>query len=329
MDAAEFIEPFARLMDELVTPAAVRAVERGGDITSLWASVEDSGYLDALVSEEAGGAGLDMGVVHGLWQILGRHAVPLPIGETMIARALLTAAGQDVPDGPILLATVDGDGRALLSLGRTAQHVLVENGSGLRLCSAASGAPQAMGAGGDLSARFQWPMDDAALFDAPPAGLRAYGAVLRAALIAGAADELVQRTSDYAVQRVQFGKPIGRQQALQQNLAVMAEHAVAARLASQLGCAGGLSLSLVSAATAKSVASRAAALVANTAHAVHGAIGISEEYDLQLLTRRLHEWRLADGSESYWNRILGAQRLASDAVSVDFVRSALPVGGVM
>lgn len=36
-----------------------------------------------------------------------------------------------------------------------------------------------------------------------------------------------------------------------------------------------------------------------------GAIGISEEYDLQLLTRRLHEWRLADGSEGYWEDLLG------------------------
>ena len=50
----------------------------------------------------------------------------------------------------------------------------------------------------------------------------------------------------------------------------------------------------------------AATRVAATAHAVYGAIGISEEHDLQLFTRRLHEWRLADGSETYWNRLLGA-----------------------
>lgn len=324
MNAAEFIEPFARLMDEVMTPAAVRVAERGGDISSLWQMVQESGYLDALVSEEASGAGLDLGVVHGLWRILGRRAVPLPIGETMLARALLSMAGQDVPDGPIVLAVMTGNAPVIVPLGQIAQHVLVENAAGLSLYSAASGAPQRTGIYGDLSARFQWDAVSGNSFAKPEAGLRAYAAVLRAAMIAGAADELVQRTADYAAQRVQFGKPIGRQQALQQNLAVMAEHAVAARLASQLGCAGGLPISQAAAATAKSVASHAAALVANTAHAVHGAIGISEEYDLQLLTRRLHEWRLADGSENYWNRILGAQRLASDAVSVDFVRSALP-----
>ena len=51
------------------------------------------------------------------------------------------------------------------------------------------------------------------------------------------------------------------------------------------------------------------------------AIGISEEYDLQLFTRRLYEWRLADGSESYWNRLLGQARLADAVGSVDWVRA--------
>ena len=142
-------------------------------------------------------------------------------------------------------------------------------------------------------------------------------------MIAGAADRLVEMTAAYANERIQFGKPIGRQQALQQTMAVMAEDAVAARIASQLGCAGAFPPALAAAATAKSVASKAAARIAASAHAVHGAIGISEEFDLQLYTRRLHEWRLADGSETYWNRLLGAARLADDGGSVDYVRAAV------
>ena len=62
-------------------------------------------------------------------------------------------------------------------------------------------------------------------------------------------------------------------------------------------------------------------LAASIAHAVHGAIGISEEHDLQLYSRRLHEWRLADGSEGYWARALGQVRLEQpDLPSVDFIR---------
>jgi acyl-CoA dehydrogenase len=47
---------------------------------------------------------------------------------------------------------------------------------------------------------------------------------------------------------------------------------------------------------------------------------------LQLYTRRLHEWRLADGTEGYWAGLLGTSRLASPAAtSIDFVRSISPV----
>ena len=62
--------------------------------------------------------------------------------------------------------------------------------------------------------------------------------------------------------------------------------------------------------------------VANTAHALHGAIGVTEEYDLQLLTRRLHEWRLAHGAESHWHRIVGEQVLGSGSTLAEFVRAA-------
>jgi acyl-CoA dehydrogenase len=77
------------------------------------------------------------------------------------------------------------------------------------------------------------------------------------------------------------------------------------------------------AAIAKHGASLAAGQVAAIAHAVHGAIGISEEYDLQLLTRRLHGWRLADGSEGHWAGVLGGLRMAEPAKPTsDFIRGA-------
>ncbi|WP_261006790.1 acyl-CoA dehydrogenase family protein, partial [Bordetella pertussis] len=77
---------------------------------------------------------------------------------------------------------------------------------------------------------------------------------------------------------------------------------------------------LLPAAIAKARASEAAALAANTAHAVHGAIGVTEEYDLQLYTRRLHGWRLAHGSEAYWHQVVGAALMGSGDGAVQFVR---------
>jgi hypothetical protein len=154
---------------------------------------------------------------------------------------------------------------------------------------------------------------------------RRLGALVRAAGIAGAATWLLDASAAYAGDRVQFGKPIGRQQALQQQLAVMAEQVTAARMAVELGCAGGMPLTLAPAATAKIVTSIAAPQVAAIAHAVHGAIGISAEHDLQLYTRRLHGWRVDHGAESYWEHRLGAERIRGGAErSVDWIREAFP-----
>lgn len=311
---SEFLEPFERMLEDIARPAAVRAIEQGSSIDAMWRAFAESGFLDALVPEERGGAGLPLSEVQPLWMALGRHAVPLPVGETMIARALLA----DAPEAPVALAVAEG-AAVVVPCGLVAAHLLVESGDGLHLIEATS---EATGVPASLAARFDLGALPAPVVPAPEGGLRGLAAILRAALIAGAAERLTAMTATYANERVQFGKPIGRQQALQQQMAVMAEEMVAARVASQLGCAGTFPPSLVAAATAKSVASRAAARIAATAHAVHGAIGISEEHDLQLFTRRLHEWRLADGSETYWNRLLGASRLTDPGRSVDYVREA-------
>lgn len=321
MDSNELLEPFDRMLEQASSPAAVRAIEHGGDATALWSELVQSGFLDALVGEEHGGAGLSLGQVEPLLQALGRHAVPLPVAETMAARYLLAEAGIAAPEGPIAFATVTPGRAVIVPFGAVASHILIDLGDRLVLAEVASAHSEPTGVAGSLAARMRWDSaPDGPSLLSLESGLRALAAVLRAAMMAGAAGRLLDMTTAYANERVQFGKPIGRQQALQQNLAVMAEDAVACRLAAQLGCAGGVVPSLAAAATAKSVTSASVVRIAATAHAVHGAIGISEEYDLQLYTRRLYEWRLADGSESYWNRLLGKARMASEETSVDWVR---------
>jgi acyl-CoA dehydrogenase len=77
-------------------------------------------------------------------------------------------------------------------------------------------------------------------------------------------------------------------------------------------------------AVAKTIANEAAGIGCAIAHAVHGAIGISEEHDLQLYTRRLKRWQLSFGSDAYWARHAGQARLETDeGNSVDFVRARL------
>jgi len=158
---------------------------------------------------------------------------------------------------------------------------------------------------------------------------RALGAVVTAAQMVGALERVLELSVAFANQREQFGRPIGKFQAVQHQLAVMAEHVAAARIAAQIGYQGAGPLpDALQAAVAKARTSEAAALVAPMAHAVHGAIGVTAEFDLQLYTRRLHQWRGEYGSELAWQRVLGRAVLAApQPLTLDFMRERLlPTG---
>ena len=150
-----------------------------------------------------------------------------------------------------------------------------------------------------------------------------FAAAMVAALQCGIMQRTFAMSLDYCNQRVQFGKLLGKFQAIQQQLSAAAEQVMASTLAAQsaFGCAGPHP-GLLAAAMAKARTSEAGALVAATAHAVHGAIGMTDEYDLGVFTRRLHDWRTAYGAENHWHALVGRCLLASREPLLDFVRGA-------
>lgn len=307
MDEMDLAAPFARMLAASCPPATVRAIERGADYAGVWAEIDASGFLDALVPESAGGAGLSLSEVAPLVQAAARQALPLPVGDTIVARWLFATCGKTAPRAPIRVAS----SRAALGAGTTieaADFGLFESEGALFLTPLDGKTDRAA---------------SSLVGPAPAGGLRPLVALMRAAAIAGAAGALLEATVRYANERVQFGRPIGKQQAIQQQLALMAEHCVAARVATEIGFASPLPPTIEAVATAKAMTSAAAPLIAATAHAVHGAIGISEECDIQLLTRRLHYWRGSEGSESYWDERLGQARLADTAPSVHWLSGAV------
>ncbi len=337
MGLDELLHPFDRLLSAVVTPAVVRAVDAGDSPQGLWSELVASGYLDLLVPESAGGAGVSLADTYPLLALLGRYVVPLPVGETMIARALLAEACLPAPGGPLLLLaprqTDSGWWQAGVPMGSLARHALVDDGERLRLVELDSVSLESAGLHASQSANVRWntiPTASAELAR-PASGLGAAAALLRAVSISGAAGRILDFSLDYARERVQFGKPIGRQQAIQQQLALLAEQVLMARFAASMGCRAGIDQGVLAIAVAKQVTSAAVPAIAAIAHAVHGALGITAEFDLQLYTRRLHEWRVANGSETYWARMVGEARLASDvATSTDFVRRRItvPVGSL-
>jgi acyl-CoA dehydrogenase len=134
--------------------------------------------------------------------------------------------------------------------------------------------------------------------------------------MAGAMEAALELSTRYANDRVQFGRPIGKFQAIQQQMALLAEEVAAALVAVEtaaVAVAEARASAEFAVAAAKIRAGMAAGRVAEIAHQVHGAIGFTEEHFLHYLTRRLWSWRDEFGDESWWALALGQQVAAAGA----------------
>jgi len=331
-----FSDALRQLLQGQCTPQVVRAVESGESskqnesARQLWGHIEESGFADALVPEDEGGAGLSLQEVFPLLELCGTFAVPVPLGETVLARGLLAQAGLWRPRGSIALSRVTsaGDGRlscALVPGGKVADWVLASQGAQCFLLDVSQAERSA--AVFCLDETLSWPADAGVAVGAlPVAGthdLQALQACVCAAQLAGALMNVFQRTLQYANERQQFGRPIGKFQAIQHQLSVISEHAFAARMGAQVGCiADGITPMRLRVAVAKARTSEAALEVAGLAHSIHGAIGFTEEFDLQLFTRRLHAWRQTGGAESFWHGVLGEELVGrQDGLALELLRA--------
>ena len=343
MDNDLFAEAARNVLADQCSPDVVRAIESGGRdaraTKALWAQLEDTGLVNALLPEDNGGSGLSLSQVFGVLEQCGAHALPLPLGETMVARAVLAEGGVVCPAGIIALGrgerTPNGSLRcALVRSGDVANGVLVQAGAQWFMLSVDSAETAAHAL--TLDASLIWSQHAVLAASVVPVDRALDVRVLQAAVVApqmaGALKAVFDRTLQYANEREQFGRPIGKFQAIQHQLAVMSEHVFAARMAAQLGCSGGQAAGVtpdrLRVATAKARCSEAALAVSEFAHAIHGAIGFTEEYDLQLFTRRLHAWRQTAGSEAYWHGVAGEVVLQARDHTLDLVRRITDVESV-
>ena len=127
------------------------------------------------------------------------------------------------------------------------------------------------------------------------------GAALRSCQMVGALQEVLDMTVEYVKNRVQFGRPIGSFQAIQHYCANMATDVDGSRFITYQAI-WRLSEDLPSdleVSAAKAWVSDSAARVSATAHQCHGAIGFTQEHDLQLFTRRLKAWEVSFGDGDY------------------------------
>ena len=313
-------ETAERLFTDHVTPKILAAAENGAWPEAAWNAVTEAGLHLGLVPEAAGGFGAPIPEALDLLRIAGKHALPLPLAETMLAAWLLAGAGLAIPEGPLTVVAAptlalrqDGtnwhmSGNAVaIPWARSATAIVVLSDGYVAL------APEFRVAEGQNIARE--PRDSLA-FDCTPVAvaatgvtarqLRAIGAAMRTLQIAGALERVTAMTVQYAQDRTQFGRPIGRFQAVQHNLAILASQTAAALAAGSMAAeavAEGICLPTIAAAKAR--AGEAAGLGAAIAHQIHGALGFTYEHRLQYFTKRLWAWRDEFGGETEWNLLLG------------------------
>lgn len=319
-----------RLFGDLVTPASILSLEQGQWPARLWEAIEDSGFSVAAAPEAFGGSDASWNDLYVVVRALGRYTVPVPLAEALLVNWLLGRAGLTAISGPLSFAA---NHTLVLEEGKISGQLLdVPWGRHVQqVVAIIAGADQRtpmvvvlnVGDATEQTLRLNMagePRDDLhfsatpALFcaalpdDLPADTLLLGGAMLRSAQIAGALQAALGMSSSYASERSQFGRPIANFQVIQHRLAVLAEHCASAMVASEAAFANsGDTLAFLPLMAAKVCASEAAGIAAETAHAVHGAIGITHEHALHLITQRLWSWRSEFGSQTFWSQRIGRE----------------------
>ncbi|MEU0386445.1 acyl-CoA dehydrogenase family protein [Streptomyces chartreusis] len=294
---------FAASLDALLTaantPAVVRDWSRGDHASgrALWSRVAEAGVFALAVPETCeGGLGPRPVELAVAFVELGRHAVPGPLVETVMAAVLLS--GADPGTAERLLPPL-ASGRTIATVGIETSYALDGDAAGLRLSCSPDGIRLSPGHGPvrpslDPARRLTPLTPGGELLLAGPLTEQAlaWARLATAAQALGVGLALLDRTVAYVKQRCQFGVPIGSFQAVKHRLA---DAKIALEFARPLVLGAALTLRPAEVAAAKVAACEAAYGTARTALQLHGAIGYTAEYGLSLWLTKARALRTAWG----------------------------------
>ncbi len=277
-----------------------------------WDELRNLGWLGLHVPEEHGGSGYGLEELAVVAEEMGRAVAPGPFTPTVIASAVLVAAGDDATKKQFLPGLADGSvvgavalrgsvevsgGKASGSLpavlgGGLAQVLVVPAGDDVAVIEVGDGVAVEVPANLDPSRRTAKVTVDGAAATVLSGARRALTDLARVILSAeavGVAREATELAAAYAKEREQFGRPIAMFQAVKHhcaNMAVATELATSATWdAARAAQTGGDQLTYA-AAVAASLSAPAADLCANLNTQVHGGIAITWEHDAHLYMRR-------------------------------------------
>ena len=295
-----------------------------------WGTIVDLGLTGIGIVEENGGSGGTLIDLATAVNELAARGVQLPLAEIAVARWALQgdperlAVPTPLPATVAVVetATVAGDrvstvARGVHGVREATQLVLLIRDRGQASVVDLSAPTVQIEETTDLAGR---PVAAVSLDGTVATPLIVAGeqvlarlAVLHAAASLGAARGAFALTSTHVRTRQQFGKPLVALPSVATSLATMRVGLVQASTA--------VDAALIhpgpgEAAAARLITARVATAIAETAHQLHGAIGITEEYALHRCTRALWAGRDIDLPEPEWARWLGghAVDVGEDAI---------------
>jgi alkylation response protein AidB-like acyl-CoA dehydrogenase len=295
----------------------------------LWRDLADLGWLGLHVPEAQGGSGYGLEELVVVVEELGRAVAPGPFVPTVIASAVLVAAG----DTELVPGLADGSRTAAVSLkgsvqvtdgkasgsagvvlsGGLADILLVPAGDDVAVIEiSAGGVDVQVPANIDPTRRSARVTIDGAPARVLPGARQTLIDLARVILSAeavGVAREATEMGAEYAKVREQFGRPIAMYQAVKHhcaNMLVAAELATCAVWDAARAAKEGGDVRSYTAALAATLAGPAADLFANLNLQVHGGIGFTWEHDAHLYLRRATALKA----------LLDADTAAADAVDL-------------
>jgi len=288
-----------------------------------FAELAEHGWTRVGLPEDLGGHGGSLAEAAEVAEAASYHGAATPLADqVLIANAAAARLGMALPEAAtcVLPVITDAGQGAAVPWASWATHLLVADRAGGTALVPACEAR--MTPGSNLSGL---PSDLVELPGRVPGSdgadaaelLMGLGALARSVQIAAALRRCQDLSVTHARQRRQFGKALADLPVIQHELAALAGETAAAEAASRAAITAVMAatantgppqpggMPALAIATAKVRAGLAATRGARSAHQIHGAMGITREYELHVHTLSMWAWRDEYGAERDWAQRLG------------------------
>lgn len=327
-------DTISKVMKDHCTKELITEAEKGAFPALLWNTIEELGVTTVGIDEDLGGSGGDLGDLMALLKIAGYYAAPIPLAEHILSNWLLSSSGLSIETelctfGPVIKEEyinfieteedwiISGkasyvpwarDAKYITVIGKTEGNSYIVANVPLQQCSVHHHENLAGEPRDDVHFN-EIKLPKAATAQIEPHQVDAFydkATVSRVMLMTGALEKTLDLTVTYSKERIQFGRPISKFQAVQQQLAILAGETTASLAVTEyLINKIDFDLHSTEVAMAKIQLGDAVGVGTRIAHQVHAAMGFTDEHPLHQSTRRLWSWRDEFGSETTLAKALG------------------------